>query len=610
VKQILLGSARDLGAPAAEQGAGEVDTLAAVRLAGAKEGLRVAPAALTVTGRAGGRLPAAVTVSNAGPVARQVRPVLRTWGGDRTIAEGDLALGPGDAVFADSDGTPATYRRVPFRVGPGTDLLTWAIGWPTTPGGSVVRVTLLDPDGRMAGYSEPLFASAGYGRVTVPRPPPGEWTAVVWTRQDSSAHAGPVHYTATAGVARERPAGPAVTVPAGGAARVPVTLEVPATAGDSTASLLLGAGGPAVPVGLRALASGHFHGVLTGGNGLLVAAGIAGGQTGTYQFDVPPGWDGVAVTLRTGDPGYPLLAYLVDPSGMALATATGPGELRVARRDPVPGRWTLVVVLNGTVTSGKTSQPVEGEITAGTVPVIATGLPHGTVAAGHPITVRLSVTNPGPGPLTVFADPRRAGTVTVPLVPVNPAGYTVPDTLLADYPRFLVPPHTSRLAVSANAAVPLALDTQPYTGGGYTIGDPDVPARPGRHPTAVVESAALTPTTWVCDANPAGPFGAVGLPPTPVTCAATARTAPFDPDATSSTGTIWSGPFQPLSLAPGASGELVVTITPSGRPGTVVHGFLGLDTWDPTAQAASELRDLRYTYTIGPGGGVGGHGVG
>lgn len=54
----------------------------------------------------------------------------------------------------------------------------------------------------------------------------------------------------------------------------------------------------------------------------------------------------------------------------------------------------------------------------------------------------------------------------------------------------------------------------------------------------------------------------------------------------------------PLTLAPDQSGTIMVTITPTGAPGTVVSGDLFIDSFDFFTLAGDELTNLRYHYTI------------
>jgi hypothetical protein len=55
----------------------------------------------------------------------------------------------------------------------------------------------------------------------------------------------------------------------------------------------------------------------------------------------------------------------------------------------------------------------------------------------------------------------------------------------------------------------------------------------------------------------------------------------------------------PVTLNPGQSTTITVTITPSGAHGTVVRGHLYIDTWNFFTDSGDEVIDLPYTYKVG-----------
>jgi hypothetical protein len=57
-------------------------------------------------------------------------------------------------------------------------------------------------------------------------------------------------------------------------------------------------------------------------------------------------------------------------------------------------------------------------------------------------------------------------------------------------------------------------------------------------------------------------------------------------------------PTGPITLNPGQTGTITVTITPSGDSGTVVRGTLYIDDFDFFTDGGDELVALPYTYTI------------
>jgi len=87
--------------------------------------------------------------------------------------------------------------------------------------------------------------------------------------------------------------------------------------------------------------------------------------------------------------------------------------------------------------------------------------------------------------------------------------------------------------------------------------------------------------------------------------AAVANTNPFDPAVTSTSGDVWaqsvnaSAPYSPLTLGPGQKGTITLTITPNAPKGTVVHGFMGVDTLNLATASGDELVNIPYTYKVG-----------
>ena len=107
-----------------------------------------------------------------------------------------------------------------------------------------------------------------------------------------------------------------------------------------------------------------------------------------------------------------------------------------------------------------------------------------------------------------------------------------------------------------------------------------------------------------------GPFSDAGAPKGTSSIAATAVTQPFDPAVTSSTGDPYlnavapqPGLGTPALIAPGATGTVTVTVTPTGAKGTVVSGVLNLVTSPftpvPFNATGDVIAQVPYTYTIG-----------
>ena len=54
-----------------------------------------------------------------------------------------------------------------------------------------------------------------------------------------------------------------------------------------------------------------------------------------------------------------------------------------------------------------------------------------------------------------------------------------------------------------------------------------------------------------------------------------------------------------MTLGPGQSGTITLTITPSGRKGTVVRGFVAVDTFNLLSLSGDEVTLIPYAYRVG-----------
>jgi hypothetical protein len=140
----------------------------------------------------------------------------------------------------------------------------------------------------------------------------------------------------------------------------------------------------------------------------------------------------------------------------------------------------------------------------------------------------------------------------------------------------------------------------------FAFGDPDVGGPSWGNAAANRLSAPeVAPGFFFAIPEPRGPFGASGVPPgSSANLVAVANTNPFDSSVTASTGDVWAGSvdpnatYSPLTLAPGQSGTITVTFTPSGRRGRVVRGFIGLDTFNLVTDSGDEVTTIPYEYKI------------
>ena len=120
---------------------------------------------------------------------------------------------------------------------------------------------------------------------------------------------------------------------------------------------------------------------------------------------------------------------------------------------------------------------------------------------------------------------------------------------------------------------------------------------------AVVAGAELFPGLFFALPELAGPFPPNGTTGT-VNLAAVAITNPFDSAVSSDTGDVWqqsvdaTAPYTPLTLHPGQSGTTALTITPTATAGTLVQGFVAIDTFNLATSAGDEVLAVPYKYRV------------
>jgi len=207
------------------------------------------------------------------------------------------------------------------------------------------------------------------------------------------------------------------------------------------------------------------------------------------------------------------------------------------------------------------------------------------------------VTNTGNIAKDYFADPRLNGKVPQLLLGSDVNNVTLPLSLSAQ-PNWLIPTNTDALAVAAQGTVPITMDVS------WVFGDPDFPGVSfGNNSAAAFAAPEVAPGFFFALPEATGPFTA----PTngTVNLAAVADTNPFDSAVTSDTGDAWAqsvdatAPYSPMTLAPGQSGTITLTITPNAPKGTVVHGFIGVDTLNLGTISGDELVNIPYSYQVG-----------
>jgi hypothetical protein len=642
VKRIIMSTATDLGAPADEQGAGLINALAAVQLAlSVKDGnggavgtggLLVNPTSLGFTGQENTPQTASFTVTNSGTAAQRLAPQLETLAAPFAGATLSLELNAAKAAeFLDPYGYLNSYVKRQFTVPEGAQYLDVSIAWPGTAGSSqYVQMVLLDPSGRLAGYSWPQGPASNYGRADVLHPSAGAWTAIVYTFAPSElanlSYSGPVElsWAASRYVDFGSVAPASVELKPGASATFTARLAMPSQPGDLAATIHFapqaGASVPGdIPVTLRTLipigaTGGVFDGTLTGGNG---RAGIA--PTQIFAFDVPSGLSDMNLTVNVADSGYSLFGLLIAPDGMqaSLGGNIDLGNnpqygLQLSHYAPQPGQWRFVLLQNYTASGNQTSLPFTARIAFNAAEIAAPALPDKSSvqlsASGAPLVVPIQVTNTGPVTAAYFIDARLRTTSSATLAGTNACGVaTLPGACSA----FVVPTEVNYVEFTAASPVPITMDAfaNVFYPPAIYLDSPDIYAKKiGAHTVAAALSASEVPYgPWGVDPALVGPYGPAGALAAPFTTGARVTMLEFDPDIVSDSGDIWAdqtlgtSTYNPLILAPGASGTLHAIITPdASRAGQVVQGYLFIDTYNPLIGTGDEVVRLPYSYTIAP----------
>ena len=318
------------------------------------------------------------------------------------------------------------------------------------------------------------------------------------------------------------------------------------------------------------------------------------------------------------DPSDPVGEYLVSPDGDTVGYGQNSVEgnngtsLSAYAVDPIPGRWTLIVDFAGAQPGNEISQPYHGDIRFNTARVRAGGVPDSRssrLRSGDPVTVPVRITNTGVAAEDFFVDPRLDATESLTLPPISPATVDLP--LAVAPPQWLVPTETSAARVVQTSSVPAMFDTEPGPG------DPDLAsASSGAGPLCDTNASVfydppggtVTAGVWYAEPAECGPFAGPAIAGTAIDAMAV-QTKGFDPTVTSTTGDVWllavnpDAPNSPVTISPGRTAEVNVTFTPTGAPGSVVHGTLYVDgvtdAVPPYAQfSASEVAAIPYEYTI------------
>jgi hypothetical protein len=618
VKQIIVSTATDLGAPADHQGAGLLNAQKAVQLAesigsSSPQGstLLVSQPALTATGPAGASQQFTVGVTNESSTSQTVTPTISGLPSVLSADTGSVTLSPASPTLIDGEGRTDYYAVHQFSVPAGADYLNGDITWNGASIGGVAFETIFGPNGSLAAYSFLGSNQSGFGHVEVSHPAAGVWTAVIFT-VSNAPYFGPVQfaYTTQAFHSTGSVSPSALTLGPGQSGNVQVTVTMP-QAGDEAVSLHLATGSStdgAIPIVLRSLVplgaqGGSFAGTLTGGGGTGHS-----GQTFSYQFRLS-GQPSLNVGIQLADSNYRVEGFLVDPSGQPVdvqSTADfdandnllGYGsKLQFFRGRPAAGLWTLTLLYAGPGDGAHLSEPFTGSISFTGPPIGSSGVPNSPgTSLNHPVTATMNVTNTGTVRKDFFADARLATPAQQQLLGTNVNNVLLP--LAGPPPTWLVPTETTRLVVTGQGTVPITMNVA------YAGGDPDVlGVSSGTNSVAAIAAPEIAPGVFDAYPSATGPFSSPVSGSVNLTAVATTR--PFDSTVTSSTGDLWAqsvnaaAPYTPLSLAPGQSGAVTVTFAPSGPVGSVGSGTIAVDTFDSATESGDELTAIPYAYRVG-----------
>jgi subtilisin family serine protease len=654
VKQILTGTATDLGHPAYEQGAGELNALKAVQAAqnwvGGSQPATPGGSALVVdkTQLTSAAYPYSLvsqglTVTNVGSTPQRVTATTRTLGRTVSDTRGTVALNTATApTYVDSFGIPRSYAKVTFTVGRAVDRLTMYEA--AASGSAASRIILIDPQGAYAAYSIPQGA-ANYAMSDVRYPAAGTWTAYIALSKGSGFNG-----TVTWRVLQQDFTSDGIVLPSsftlapGASQRLTVISREPASPGDVSASVQLNgsvSGVTSVPFSLRAVVpptNYSFTGTILGGNGRGAV-----GQAQVYYLDVPRGQRNLGVGISLADPGDLVMATLTAPTGQSYSynsnvspdgTALEPG-IQDYVDHPMAGRWVLSVQVADPVSGSFTSSPYLVRVRYNAVTASARALPTSTrtvLPAGKAVTIPVTITNSSAKPLQYSVDPRLDQVGTLTLGELNGHDSFALPQPAGLQPIWLVPTHVSSLTLAATADQGVNVDFF------WQGGDPDVyaGAAPGSTATSVTMTGnPVAQGLWSTDIGQTGPFSGPA-PAGTVSTAVTATGQLFDTTVTSSTGDFQSvgvtgqssaapatlaGIVQRMRASGGASGgsgtsgltgfrtgsggstvqqtTVMVTITPTGPAGTQVRGHLYIGAVDGYTFNGDELVDLPYAYTVG-----------
>jgi hypothetical protein len=407
IKQILTGTAQDIGAPADQQGAGQLNVYAAVRAAQQQPGasratqlagltspsLVASPSQLDITAPAG-TSSQSVTLFNTSVLPTVATGTYRSLGTasqiGKTVTEPVSA--PDPSVPVPAEGATAA-APVTFTVPAGLDRLNADMIIPDPTNSTILSFTLVDPAGKLTQISYDygtastragqLGSVSNIQHVEVTAPKAGKWTAkILWANGRAhlqsapnvpSSFTGDISFRVTGQHYVVSPATGLVIIPAHSSVKVPLKVAMPTAAGDHPESVqfvALDGARTSLPVARRTLIpanGGAFTTTITSS----VGRGV--GQISTYNIDVPSGKQDLDVSFHTADASADnkYTFFLIDPTGAVVSRASTPttnssgqavADATLIQPNPVAGRWEIDVELNLTTSGKEFTQTVDGSV--------------------------------------------------------------------------------------------------------------------------------------------------------------------------------------------------------------------------------------------------------
>jgi Subtilase family/Peptidase inhibitor I9 len=485
VKEILTGTATDIGAASDDQGAGLLNVYGAVRAAQQEPGSTVvstshqlvpSPTQIDVSGAGGSKSTQSVTLFNASSATATVHGTYRSFtapsqiGSTVTEPVSAPASGPfpAEGALAASD----VSMTVPDHLSQlGVDMIT-----PNPTNDAVLSLLLFDPNGNLSQFSydyssSPTGPVSNNEHVSIDNPMAGTWTArVVWNNgrshlQDPTptpgSYRGNISIRFTGQTAVTSKATGAISIPAHSSAIVPLKIALPGQQGDYPESVQFVSNKGAdtsIPIARRTVVpvKGGFSFTL----GSSVARGF--GPLQSREIDVPAGENDLRVTFSTPDtsPNNIIDYFLVEPNGLdgyydrtasttpqGVGSSTPNGHAAIVVANPPPGKWIVQAMIDATESGHEFTQTVTGKASYNSAKAkVLSGLPTATtthLAAGSRRTVSVNLTNTtgigrtfsleslsddiiGPG---VYIPSGATALVTGTLTSTGPSGSAVTGTL-------------------------------------------------------------------------------------------------------------------------------------------------------------------------------------